>query len=208
MEESAVETVVLDQASLFFALARALEEPRKWGDDLPSIIRAGLGTGLPPLSTLGERLAVEAGEALSEREQMSIEHARLFVGPFEIVVPPWASLYLEKDARLMGEISQQAARAYAEAGLAPAADLREAPDHVTHELEFMYYLAFQEATDKDGVWHARRAAFWVSHLGRWLPQLATKLAEASTHPYYESLAAALAVICRRMDLLFTDATEA
>jgi putative dimethyl sulfoxide reductase chaperone len=205
--QAAPEKEAVQQANLFFALARALEEPRKWGEDLPSVIRDGLATGLPPLPVLGERLAVEASRALVERERMSIEHARLFLGPFEIVVPPWASLYLEKDRKLMGEVSQQAANAYSEAGLAPAADLREAPDHVTHELEFMYFLAFQESKESEDVWRVRRAQFWAEHLGLWLPQLGAKLAESSTHPYYESLAAAIVVICKRFDVVFADGVE-
>jgi len=202
--ESDAANEAIQQASLFFSLARAMEQPGVWQEDLPSVIRDGLATGLAPLPSLGERLAVEASRALTEREQISIEHARLFLGPFEIVVPPWASLYLEEDRRIMGAVSQQAARAYAEAGLAPADDLREAPDHVTHELEFMYFLAFQESTEPGEEWRARRARFWRDHLGRWLPQLGARLAESSTHPYYKSLAAAIAVVSRRLDLVFGD----
>jgi TorA maturation chaperone TorD len=126
--------------------------------------------------------------AMSRLEQAAVAHARLFLGPFEIQAPPYASLYLGSERRLMGQVSREVANAYAEAGLEPGPGPREAPDHVTCELEFMYFLAFQEATTADPRWADRQRRFWQTHLGRWLPELAKHMAKADAHAFYNALA--------------------
>lgn len=184
----ALEPVASSRANVFYALARALEPPRSWDADLPGLLATSLGAMPEPLPKLGAELACQVSEILEEREQAAIDHAKLVLGPFEILAAPWASFYLEEEPRLMGPTSLYAARAYADAGLAPGEKLKDAPDHVTHELEFMYFLAFSEATTGDPVWIDRQAFFWREHLGRWLPKFAEALADAAVHPFYRTLA--------------------
>ncbi len=145
------------------------------------------------------RLAGLVTDHLESREQVEIAHARAFLGPFELLVAPWASFYLEREPQLMGAVSQHAAQAYAEAGLAPGNQLLDAPDHVTHELEFMYYLAFNEATTGDAVWAARQTRFWQEHLGRWLPRFADAVSRAGVHPLYDVIAQILMAFCALQD---------
>lgn len=183
----------------FCSVGRALEEPRKWTPDLPELLRDGFAGAPDPLPELGSRLSREASIATRDLEGLAIEHARLFMGPFDILVPPWASIYLESGSRLMGATSQYVARCYADAGLAPVEGLHEAPDHVTHELEYMYYLAFKEIEEGDDRWRALQVTFWRNHLSQWLHLFAATLAKASHHPFYEGLAATLAVLCRHFD---------
>jgi TorA maturation chaperone TorD len=183
------------RANVFYALARALEPPGNWGDDLADLLCSALEPLTPPLPELGAQLSGQATEILADREPAAIDHARLFLGPFEILVAPWASFYLEAEPRLMGPSSHYAALAYAEAGLAPGERLKDAPDHVTHELEFMYYLAFNEATSDESGWRGRQTRFWQEHLGRWLPALAEALAEKAGHPFYRTLAETIAAVC-------------
>ena len=77
----------------------------------------------------------------------------------------------------------------------PGEKLKDAPDHVTHELEFMYYLAFSQATTGEEAWPDRQVRFWREHLGRWLPQFAKAVTDAHVHPFYGILAQALNDIC-------------
>lgn len=191
----ALDPHVSSRANVFYVLARALEPPRKWTADLPKLLELSFDTLPGPLPELGQRLSHQVSEILEDREQAAIEHARLVLGPFEILAAPWASFYLEEEPRLMGPTSLYAANAYADAGLAPGEKLKDAPDHVTHELEFMYFLAFNEATTGDPMWAVRQARFWQEHFGRWLPSFAETLAEAAVHPFYRTLAEALASIC-------------
>ena len=173
------------RANVFYALARALEPPRKWDTELPDLLADSLGAELSHLAT----------KILENRELAEIAHAKLFLGPFEILVAPWGSFYLEEEPRLMGSTSYYAARAYAEAGLAPGQELKDAPDHVTHELEFMYFLAFNEATTGDPEWSERQERFWREHLGCWLPEFAEALADAAVHPFYQDLAQTISTVC-------------
>jgi TorA maturation chaperone TorD len=137
------------------------------------------------------RLAAEWDCALTDRESLTIAHAQLLLGPFEILAPPYESLYLDPERRLMGQVSQAVARAYADAGLGPAAGPQEIPDHITRELEFMYFTGFQAIRSGECDWSARRRRFWNNHLGRWLPLLAANIAAANVHPFYNAVAKVL-----------------
>ena len=87
----------------------------------------------------------------------------------------------------MGQVSRFVAEAYADAGLARAEGVHEAPDHITHELEFMYWLAFQDVTRGEAVWEERQREFWTTHLGTWLPLFAGAIIRANRHPVYTAL---------------------
>ncbi|MEN8376763.1 MAG: molecular chaperone TorD family protein [Gemmatimonadota bacterium] len=179
------------RANAHFALARALQPPRTWDEDLPHLVAGALGDLPEPLPALGEEMAAQIRSLLPELQPAEVAHAKLFIGPFEILAAPWACFYLEDEPRLMGPSSQYAAAAYAEAGLAPSEDLKDAPDHVIHELEFMYFLAFQQATTGERAWYDRRARFWREHLGRWLHRFADAVQQAAVHDFYRTLAEGL-----------------
>jgi len=184
------------RANVFYGLARALEPPRKWDTDLPDLLADSLGAEISDL----------AAKILENRELAEIAHAKLFLGPFEILVAPWASFYLEEEPQLMGSTSYYAARAYAEAGLAPGQKLKDVPDQVTHELEFMYFLAFNEATTGEREWSERQERFWCEHLGCWLPQFAETLQQAAVHPFYCTLAETIAGVCATENAALGDPT--
>lgn len=176
------------RANAYHVLARAFRTPAEWTPALPETLRERFVPPDHPLRELATKTADAWEDALRDPEQTAVAHARLFLGPFEIQAPPYASLYLDPQRRLMGAVSQEAARAYAEAGLGPGPGPREAPDHVACELEFMYFLAFQQATTADREWADRQQRFWQGHLGRWLPEFAANMAAAESHPFYDALA--------------------
>ncbi|MEE8368749.1 MAG: molecular chaperone TorD family protein [Thermoanaerobaculia bacterium] len=183
------------RANAYLALARLFEPPGAWQESRAEMLRehfdfAGLGE-------LALEVAGKLEAALTHPESLALAHAKLFVGPFEMQVPPYASIYLDQEQRLMGPVSMDAAEAYAEAGLGPGEGPKEVPDHLTLELEFMYYLAFQGATSGAESWAERQQRFWNEHLGRWLPELAEALVKAETLPFYRSLAVLLEEFCRR-----------
>jgi putative dimethyl sulfoxide reductase chaperone len=193
----------VDRANAYHVLARALDRPSDWQQDFATTL-------VDAFEALGEDLVSPAREAAdlavtgeTGLEQVAVAHAKLFVGPFEIAAAPWATFYLDPEQRLMGPATLYAAGAYAEAGLGPGDGPKDAPDHVTHELEFMYYLAFQEATTDDPVWVERQQRFWGDHLGRWLPEFAGAIRRADAHPFYQALADLLSVFCEREDAALT-----
>lgn len=177
-------------------LAQALEQPASWDRQLAEGFRQQFQALGPEVARLAQQVGAEMESALSGLEAVEIAFARLFLGPFELDAPPYASLYLDPERRLMGAASLAAAEAFAEAGLGPGDGPRDAPDHVTRELEFMYYLAFQEAQTGDAIWGQRARRFWSSHLGVWLPEFSERIAAASAHPFYDALAALLSRFVR------------
>jgi len=192
---SVLDSVAAARANVYYALARALDPPKNWRAGLPQLLAEALATMPAPLPELGERLASHVTALLDDREQVAVVHAKLFLGPFEILVAPWACFYLEDEPQLMGPTSQYAAQAYADAGLAPGKQPQDTPDHVTHEMEFMYYLAFSLATTGAAEWEERQVRFWREHLGLWLPRFADALTHAAEHPFYNLLAETIGNVC-------------
>lgn len=168
------------RANAFHALATAYTPPGSWPDDLADILTTAFLPFGGEVAALSGALSTLLGQEDNAAETLAPAHARLFIGPFDIQAPPWASLYLDPEKQLMGESSRYAAEAYAEAGLGPVEGPTDAPDHVTHELEFMYFLAYQEHSTGDPAWLERQVSFWKEHLGIWLPQFA-RLVRASTN---------------------------
>ena len=182
------------RANIYHAMARAFARPAEWEPGMPQVWRE-LARGEVGLEDLAASVASSAETVLEHLESAAVAHAKLFLGPFEVLAPPYASVYLEPDQQLMGPVSTQAAEAYAEAGVGPAEGPREAPDHIGHELEFMYYLAYQETTSLESIWSKRQRRFWRDHLGHWLPALATNMVRADAHPYYRVLGEFLLAFC-------------
>jgi putative dimethyl sulfoxide reductase chaperone len=127
-------------------------------------------------------------------EVLRVEHARLFLGPFVVLAPPFGSVYFHVNKMLSHESSDDAAARYREAGVASAPDGGNPPDHVTAELEFMYYLLFQEhdAQCRDDApavreWRDRRTDFYPIHLGAWGPLFADRVISFAQSPFYKHL---------------------
>lgn len=130
---------------------------------------------------LGSETAAPAGRMLGElenrsREELLREYSRLFLGPFQLEAPPFGSVYLEDEGRMMGESTAEAQRIYRECGLDLSPDFTSPPDHVAAELEFLAYLGFQERSSQEATWEMffreQRALFLDRHIGRWFPMFA------------------------------------
>ncbi len=136
--------------------------------------------------------------ALSDtaQEQLSIDHAELFLGPFNLIAAPYGSVYLEKNRQLMGDTTIAVLKIYQEAGL--SVDEKEPPDHVAIELEFMSYLCIREAesraegkaSDAEKFLGWQRD-FYHSYLS-WVPSLCDTIRTGTKSPFYRSLADCLA----------------
>ena len=75
-------------------------------------------------------------------DELKIEHARLFIGPFKNLAPPYGSIYLDHDEHLMTNSTLDVQKRYEKEGMTVA--ILEVPDHLTIELEFLYLLAYKE----------------------------------------------------------------
>lgn len=142
------------------------------------------------------RHAADAAQTVgTDLETLSVEHARLFIGPFQLVAPPYGSIYLDDAKTVMGDSTARVAAFYHACGLHLADDFHELPDHFAVELEFMAYLAFkqQEAEvsgDQDEAAHvvSLQREFLGRFLMPWLAQFTAAIIADGEAPFYQAVA--------------------
>jgi len=142
----------------------------------------------------GERLSevVRNAPDAEDLERHVVDYSKLFVGPFKLLAPPYGSVYLE-DGKFMGDSTAEARDLYEQEGLGIA--LKEAPDHIAVELEFVYFLALKEAeagenADRDLAASLRdkQALFLRTHLGAWVEGFADNVEMNAQTEFYKALA--------------------
>ena len=128
----------------------------------------------------------------SELELLKIDYSRLFVGPFKLLAPPYGSFYLE-DSRIMGDSTIDVRNWYEKEGLDVV--IKDAPDHITMELEFMYYLitkqsqAAAEGNLQDiQLYQQKQNSFLGVHLARWLSEFVKNVQKHAQTEFYKKLA--------------------
>ncbi|GAB4547678.1 MAG: molecular chaperone TorD family protein [Thermodesulfovibrionia bacterium] len=125
-----------------------------------------------------------------------IDYSRLFIGPFKLVAPPYGSVYLDKEGLLMGDSTIEAVRLYREAGVEMDRDThKDMPDHISVELEFMYYLIFKEIEsiergDRESAkrYENLRKDFLKRHLCAWAFKFLNSLKNGAETTFYKNLA--------------------
>lgn len=90
---------------------------------------------LPECEGVGE-LASALEKA--DRQELILDYAALFVGPFELQAPPYGSVYLDKNKRLNDESTMAVAEIYRKFGLNVDEGMNEPADHIAIELEFIH----------------------------------------------------------------------
>lgn len=128
---------------------------------------------------------------------LSVDHARLFVGPFALLAPPYGSVYLDGDRQVMSASTLDAAARFREAGLDLAPGFAGTPDHIAAELEFMYFLIFKEREalttgdhDRAHRFRGMQNAFLLEHLATWVPRFTRETETQAQTRFYQNLAAA------------------
>ena len=134
-------------------------------------------------------------KAGADLEPLKVDFAKLFVGPYQLSAAPYGSVYLEGERKMMGNSTLDVRERYRDAGLDTAKDFKDAPDHITAELEFMYYLIFKEfeavssldmqtATD----YIQKQKSFLEDHLMAWVPKFVANIIENAETLFYQYLA--------------------
>lgn len=153
------------------------------------------------LSKLIDTWASGAAKAASEmnlslktcsQDQLSIDHAALFIGPFELIAAPYGSVYKEKNRQVMGDSTVDVLRFYQNAGL--SVEIKEPPDHIAIELEFMYYLCTKEADslanghqEEAEKFRSLQRQFFQTSL-EWVPEFCHSIKKGTNNPFYSGLA--------------------
>jgi putative dimethyl sulfoxide reductase chaperone len=136
---------------------------------------------LPAVETLG---TVE-GTA----QEFESEYIRLFdVGAGGPPCPLYGGTYGGDRMKVM----EDTVRFYNYFDLHLSQEMRELPDHITTQLEFLHYLTFREAearqqgTDPSSLLRAERD-FLARHLCKWVPKLRARLAKQQTNSFFAAL---------------------
>jgi TorA maturation chaperone TorD len=127
----------------------------------------------------------------ADLELLVVDFAGLFVGPYKLLAPPYGSFYLE-DGKLMGDSTLDVKKWYEKEGLDIV--VKDAPDHIAMELEFMYFLitkqikAIEDSNLQDAQsYMQKQTAFLQTHLARWLPKFAENVQQNSQTEFYKQL---------------------
>jgi putative dimethyl sulfoxide reductase chaperone len=193
-------------------LYRRLADAYRWPvSDLPMVLKE-MESALTQLGSdaceaaAGLRASCHGAE---DTHALAVDHAALFAGPFLVPAPPYGSVYLEDKRQLMGDSTIDARQHYRSLGLDLSPEFKEAPDHISAELEFMHVLIVQgiaaiDTTDyrllSESFSHQR--IFLERHLGAWVRAFSDKVIEHARTDYYRNLAAVTrAFIAEDMDAL-------
>jgi len=131
------------------------------------------------------------GAEEDEQPAMAREYTRLFINVFpHVIAPPYGSFYLEKEGLVSARTMSEVLRFYHEAGFTLKEDLRDVPDHITHELEFMGMLAAKES-QASGNEKIKLEEIQMNFLSRfilpWVLTFCERVAEDSRYLFYHYL---------------------
>jgi TorA maturation chaperone TorD len=111
--------------------------------------------------------------------EIDLEHAAAdHFDLFQMEVPPFASVFLEPEVRLGGDVASAVARMYEVAGF--QGEGSEGADHVATELTHLSTLCAADAWDSQG-------RFLLDHVTWWLPALIFSVRRGG-YPFYQTLA--------------------
>lgn len=182
------------------ALAGLLEE------DLPLAADAAETLGddvAEPVAAMGHRLAHSDPAAVAQ------DYERTFTHVVSVDWPPYETAYTSRGIFQQANDLADVAAFYAAYGVEVSEDAGERADHVAVEMEFMHLLTFKEAhalrhhtkARADGCRRDQRR-FLETHLGRWAPDFARRLARGMPGSPYSDLAeACVAFLERELALL-------
>ena len=136
-------------------------------------------------------------QVLEEYNTLAIDFSRLFVGPYHLLAPPYGSVYMEDERRVMGDSTMDVRNRYNKAGLDLSEQFKDAPDHIAAELEFMYYLIYKEieaintgSAENISEQLIRQKYFLCEHLCNWSSQFACRVESEAQTGFYRNLAVA------------------
>ena len=152
---------------------------------------AGLVQNISPAAQhMADRMAIELEG--QDEQQLQTDYAALFLGPYDLIAPPYGSVYLENTKRIMGDSTMAVMHQYREAGL--MLDIQEPADHIAIELEFMHYLSTLEAdalrTGENGRKEratAARKKFLSAFLSPWVPPFCQNIRSGTENLFYRNL---------------------
>jgi TorA-specific chaperone len=177
-----------------------------WGPSLEDCRKMWQGRYFQPFDELQAVLGVEAAEVISNTtvflkahpdasvlyERLEEEYVRLFISSKDgIPAPLYHSCYESEGALLMGEPAVMMKKRFQSKELSLADTLHEPPDHLSIELEYLYFLLQKGWSQKDRILIAEAAEFAGESMLPWVGTFRDRLSSAAQFPFYPLMAALL-----------------
>jgi TorA-specific chaperone len=116
-------------------------------------------------------------------------YVRLFISAKgSITAPLYESCYEFEGAPLMGRAAAEMKERFEAKGLSVAETIQEPPDHLSIELEYLYFLLDKGWGEQDDALVAEAAEFASDTLLPWVSELSEKLASEEECRYYPLMA--------------------
>lgn len=133
---------------------------------------------------------IDALKKYSNNELLQ-EYTRIFLGPFEAIAHPYASVYLEGYI-LNGEVTQKILHFYNNCGLLFEEDVKDLPDNIVVMLQFLHYLITCEMQGNESLpeidWTEKRKEFIDLYLNTWIPKFTEQIISGTQNEFYKNLA--------------------
>ena len=149
---------------------------------------------------------------------LRIEFTRLFIGPYSLPAPPYGSVYIENERKVMGDSTMDVQKRYQSFGLDISSNFKEVPDHITAELEFVCFLIFKEIesiksndpeTTQEILLHQK--SFHTDHLNIWIPDFTDCVIEHAGIKFYRNIANATRIFFKEelkyLESVYSAATQ-
>lgn len=157
--------------------------------------RQNLGSWIPEAQKHLDSMTNKLHNLKNDLQELTLDYSRLFLGPFEVLAPPFGSVYLNQHKKMiMDETTAEVENMYSKAGLNVDDGFNNPADHIAAELEFMHYLYFQEQValgsgnkNRADELKEHRSKFFKKHLGKWGPTFARKVEENAQMDFYRQL---------------------
>jgi TorA maturation chaperone TorD len=147
----------------------------------------------PALAVVAQKLAADF--AAQDLQTLLVDYTRLFVGPSAPLARPHGSFWLSGESTLMQDSTMEVQSLYQEGGFDLDEELREMPDHVAVELEFLYLLLFkQNEAARAGFdevvasWAHLQGMFLGRHLAAWIGPFTQAVKDGAETAFYRDLA--------------------
>ena len=209
MQEQDVPLNEASRQAIYTGLARCFQTPQPdLNEQIETMVQAlnQLDSQAAPLAGLVHKNLMSRNTIVD----LSVDFSKLFIGPYSLLAPPYGSIYLESERRIMGASTLDVVQFYKKAGLEVAEDHKDAPDHVSTELEFMAFLINEElramAKGKEDRFLNLldvQKTFLHSHLKLWINPFAQEVKRGAQTDFYANLADATHIfVAEDVDYLF------
>ncbi len=163
------------------------------------------GVFFQPFEALSTRIVFHPGDVLDQIRAvmnacpdvpsfcrtLETDYVRLFINHLGgVTAHLYESCYEKEDASLMGGAALAMQKRFESKGMALGKEINEPPDHLSIELEYLYFLMETGWREQDPALLEEATAFTATTLLPWLTSFSARLGE-DTHGRFYSLAAAL-----------------